>query len=256
MSSGCATTARARVQSSGSGSSGGGVSMGPSMPSKGLARQTGVRLGGRHGGDLGELDVDDDAALRAFWDVEQAAQRADRSLPGPDDVRATRADGPASRRPASAAPCSRRTTATAARRDRRARARPPRQPPRRPARGQRPPVPSATRPRSRAARRGRTSRTRGRSADVHRRGLASRARRRPRPASAFARSARASSPHIARTTSSSTSRSRRDRGAPERAHGRHLDEPRSRRPGDGVRADAHADEPGRADRRARPRAAW
>jgi GNAT superfamily N-acetyltransferase len=30
---------------------------------------------------ISELDVGDDAALRAFWDVEQAAQRADRSLP-------------------------------------------------------------------------------------------------------------------------------------------------------------------------------
>ena len=39
MSSGCATIASARVQSSGRGSSGGGVSMGPSMPSNAVARQ-------------------------------------------------------------------------------------------------------------------------------------------------------------------------------------------------------------------------
>jgi GNAT superfamily N-acetyltransferase len=31
--------------------------------------------------EISELDVDDDAALRSFWEVEQAAQRADRSHP-------------------------------------------------------------------------------------------------------------------------------------------------------------------------------
>ena len=31
--------------------------------------------------EISEVDVDDDAALRSFWEVEQAAQRADRSHP-------------------------------------------------------------------------------------------------------------------------------------------------------------------------------
>src|SRR3954447_779605 len=80
MSSGCATTARARVQSSGSGFSGGGVSMVPSMPQipwshpPGSAWVVGMV-------EISELDVHDDAALREFHDLGHAAMRDYRSRP-------------------------------------------------------------------------------------------------------------------------------------------------------------------------------
>src|SRR5690242_7317540 len=76
MSSGCATTASARVQSSGSGSSGGGLSMGGSMPSKRFAGQAGSRLGVGMA-EISVLDPADDALLREFYDVEVAAFRVD-----------------------------------------------------------------------------------------------------------------------------------------------------------------------------------
>ena len=77
MSSGCATTASARVQSSGSGSSGGGVSMGPSMPPNAVGPTGRGPVGWSPWWRSSELDPDDDAGLREFFDVEQAAQRAD-----------------------------------------------------------------------------------------------------------------------------------------------------------------------------------
>src|SRR4051794_6696041 len=77
MSSGCATMASARLQSSGSGSSGGGMSMGSSMPRIRLAAQGRSRLAG-HMTDIVELERHDEAALREFYDVEVAAQTADR----------------------------------------------------------------------------------------------------------------------------------------------------------------------------------
>src|SRR4051794_13510048 len=80
MSSGCATTARARVQSSRRGSSGGGGSMPRACRQKNWPPRPGAGWGGPMV-EISELDVTDDAALRAFWEVEQAAQRADRTHP-------------------------------------------------------------------------------------------------------------------------------------------------------------------------------
>jgi hypothetical protein len=56
MSSGCATIASARLQSSGNGSSGGGMSMGSSMPRIRLAAQSRGRLAG-HMADLEPEDA-------------------------------------------------------------------------------------------------------------------------------------------------------------------------------------------------------
>ena len=92
MSSGCATIASARLQSSGSGSSGGGVSMGSSMPRIRLAAQGRTRLAGCMA-EIADLDVSDDAA-REFYDVEAGGPRGRPPVCRPPHVSPAGSDGP------------------------------------------------------------------------------------------------------------------------------------------------------------------
>ena len=118
MSSGCATTASARVQSSGRGSSGGGLSMAPSMPSKPLARQSGVGLAVRHAADLGDRRP---RRLRSPGVLgRRAGRRASRS-PSPGAALVRRAGDAPRSEPLSPSPPAGRPRAGQGRRDRRPR---------------------------------------------------------------------------------------------------------------------------------------
>ena len=96
MSSGCATTASARVQSSGRGSSGGGVSMASSMPRNGLAATGRGPVGWSHAREpRGHRRARRRRRGGAAGVLGGRAGRPARgpSAPGPGDLRAAASDG-------------------------------------------------------------------------------------------------------------------------------------------------------------------